>query len=88
MLYSPYFSHNFCNDVHVSLGVMSKTLPNKGIPRGCGIGVVIAVSNTKSICAEGALKKGRLALRREGIVAPSRVCNVALQAFPPFGLVR
>lgn len=48
-IHPPYFSHSFCNDIHVLLGSTSKTFPSKGTPDGCGIGVVIVMSVAKSM---------------------------------------
>ena len=48
-MYSPYFSHSFCNEIHVLLGSTSKMFPSKGTPGGCGIGVVIVTSAAESI---------------------------------------
>lgn len=39
--------------------------PNKGIPGGCGIGVVIAMSDAKSIWVIEISEKRRSALERE-----------------------
>lgn len=50
-MHQPYFSHNFCKEVHVLLGFMSRMFPNKGTPGGCGIGVDMVVSAVGSISA-------------------------------------
>ena len=63
-IHEPYFSHSFCNDVHVLLGFTSNMFPNNGMPGGCGIGVAIVMPAARLIEKVMVQQKIRWVLRR------------------------
>lgn len=62
----PYFSHSFCNDVHVLLGSTSKMFPHKGMPGGCGIDVVIITAAAETAWVIEILQKRNMVVAETG----------------------